>query len=249
MLHQELSRRLAEAAPSVVPYLTAGFPDMERFLGHVMNLASVTPAIEVGIPFSDPMADGTTIQESSQAALASGVTLRRILDELERIEISTLLVAMTYLNPLLAFGIQEVMARFAEVGVAALVIPDLPFEESAEVASAAAASSVGLVQLVTPLTDADRLETLCRVSEGFVYAVTMTGTTGSSVGDIGSITSYLDRVRSHSTVPVLAGFGIRDAGQVASLAGHCDGVIVGSAIVELIARGEDPVPFVEGLKS
>ncbi|HEY5891542.1 MAG TPA: tryptophan synthase subunit alpha [Acidimicrobiia bacterium] len=248
MTHLELSRRLEAAAPSVVPYLTAGFPDMPGFLGHLSSLAAIAPAIEVGIPFSDPMADGATIQESSQAALASGVTLRAILDELDRTEISTPLVAMTYLNPLLAFGLEEVMARFAGVGVAALVIPDLPYEESAEVAGAAGSESVGLVQLVTPITDADRLETLCRVSEGFVYAVTMTGTTGSSVGDLTDIGAYLDRVRSYSAVPVLAGFGIRQAAQVDLLTDHCDGVIVGSAIVELVARGEDPVPFVEGLK-
>lgn len=249
MGHQELSRSLAEAAPSVVPYLTAGFPDMDSFLGHLAGLASVAPAVEVGIPFSDPMADGATIQESSQVALASGATLRAILDQLSASEVNAPLVAMTYLNPLLAYGLGEVMARFAEVGVAALVIPDLPFEESSDVAAAAARHSVGLVQLVTPLTDSHRLETLCGVSEGFVYAVTMTGTTGSSVGDMGSVASYLDRVRSYSEVPVLAGFGIRNAAQVASLAGHCDGVIVGSAIVELIARGENPVPFVEGLRS
>jgi tryptophan synthase alpha chain len=141
------------------------------------------------------------------------------------------------------------MAALAAVGVASLVIPDLPYEESTEVGEAAARYSVGLVQLVTPLTDGARLETLCSRSQGFVYAVTMTGTTGGAVADTASVAAYLDKVRSYASVPVLAGFGIRDAQQVRRLAEHCDGVIVGSAIVEKISRGEDPVEFVEGLKA
>jgi tryptophan synthase alpha chain len=247
--HELLAQSLKDAAPSVVPYLTAGYPDMATFVGYLRRLRSVSPAVEVGIPFSDPMADGTTIQDSSQQALAGGATLRGILEALGGFESDTPLVAMTYLNPLLAFGLDEVMAALAAVGVASLVIPDLPYEESTEVGEAAARYSVGLVQLVTPLTDGARLETLCSRSQGFVYAVTMTGTTGGAVADTTSVAAYLDKVRSYASVPVLAGFGIRDAQQVRRLAEHCDGVIVGSAIVEKISRGEDPVEFVEGLKA
>lgn len=247
--HEYLAQCLGDASPSVVPYLTAGYPNMETFAGHLKRLRVVSPAVEVGIPFSDPMADGTTIQESSQVALAGGVNLHRILEVLSNSEPGPPLIAMTYLNPLLAFGLDEVMSALAGVGVASLVIPDLPYEESTAVGAAAARFSVGLVQLVTPLTDTGRLEKLCTRSQGFVYAVTMAGTTGGAVVDPASVAAYLDKVRSYSSVPVLAGFGIRDASQVRQLTEHCEGVIVGSAIVEKISRGEDPVAFVESLKA
>ena len=128
------------------------------------------------------------------------------------------------------------------------MVPDLPLDESEELKEIAGSSGVGLVQLVTPVTENDRLRRLGEASEGFTYAVTMTGTTGGSAVVGSEVGGYLDRVRAVSRPPVLAGFGVRSADQVRSLVPHCDGVIVGSALVEVLGRGEDPIAFLEGLR-
>jgi tryptophan synthase alpha chain len=128
------------------------------------------------------------------------------------------------------------------------VVPDLPLEESGELGAVSREHGIGLVQLVSPVTSQERLKTLGSASEGFTYAVTMTGTTGGSVGGGEEVGAYLDRVRAVSRPPVLAGFGVRTAEQVVALAPHCDGVIVGSALVEVISAGEDPVAFMAGLR-
>lgn len=250
MGHADLADSIRGSAPAVVPYLTAGYPDMATFGKHLEGLMAISPAVEVGIPFSDPMADGATIQASSQASLQAGTTLHGVLDVIEEVSShqSTPLVVMTYLNPLLAYGLGRVMGRLSAAGVAALVIPDLPYEESDFVTSEAAPQTLGLVQLVTPLSDPDRLAHLCKVSQGFVYAVTMTGTTGGAVGDLDNVGAYLARVKKSADAPVLAGFGIRSREQVRHLAGFSDGVIVGSATIEAISRGDDPVRFIEGLR-
>ncbi len=248
--HIDLADSIQSHAPAVIPYLTAGYPDMDGFVRCFDALSAVAPAIEVGIPFSDPMADGATIQESSRIALEGGATLRKILLALEgRVDHDTPLIVMSYLNPLLAFGLPDLMSRLSATGVAALVIPDLPFEESAPIRSVAGEVSIGVVQLVTPVASPDRLEKLAGASEGFTYAVTMTGTTGGEVEAGESVADYLDQVRRYSRVPVVAGFGVRSSAQVSTLAPHCDGVIVGSALVETISRGDNPVEFVTGLAS
>jgi tryptophan synthase alpha chain len=243
-----LERRLAEATTAIVPYLTGGFPSLSVFSDALKSIAEIAIAVEIGIPFSDPMADGATIQESSRIALDEGTTLESIIDAIEatpRLEAD--LVVMSYLNPLLAYGLDDLMPRLGAAGVAALVIPDLPFEESSGVAGAARDSGIGLVQLVSPVTSDERLAKLGAASEGFTYAVTMTGTTGGTAGVGPEVMGYLDRVRFASRPPVLAGFGVRGREQVRALAPHCDGVIVGSALVEVLAAGGDPVAFLQEL--
>lgn len=245
-----LEKRLGEEGTAIVPYLTGGFPSISVFSESLQALAPGSVAIEVGIPFSDPMADGATIQESSRVALEGGATLESIVAAIEALPpLGAELIVMSYLNPLLAFGLAELMPRLGDAGVAALVVPDLPLEESAELSRIAGESGLGLVQLVSPVTSADRLADLGSASEGFTYAVTMTGTTGGSAGIGGDVTGYLDRVRQVSRPPVLAGFGVRSVEHVRALGPHCDGVIVGSALVEVLAAGDDPVAFIEGLKS
>jgi tryptophan synthase alpha chain len=244
-----LETRLEGGGTTVVPYLTGGFPTMAIFKEALQSLSTGSIAVEIGIPFSDPMADGATIQESSRAALEAGATLGSIVAAIEGLApLSAELIIMSYLNPILAFGPDELMPRLGAAGVAALVVPDLPLEESGELGQAARESGIGLVQLVSPVTDPDRLATVASASEGFTYAVTMTGTTGGRA-DIGyQVTGYLDRVRAVSRPPVLAGFGVRTVEQVHVLGQHCDGVIVGSALVEVLAAGDDPVAFIEELR-
>lgn len=245
-----LEKRLRDAGGTIVPYLTGGFPTMGVFGEALRGLARDSIAVEVGIPFSDPMADGATIQESSRVALAQGATLEAILGEIESsAPLPADLVVMSYLNPLLAYGYQRLIPRLTAVGVAALVVPDLPLEEGGELSSAADEQGIGLVQLVSPVTDRRRLETLGQASRGFTYAVTMTGTTGGTVGTGGDVVSYLETVRSSSRAPVLAGFGVRTRSHVEMLAPHCDGVIVGSALVEVLSNGDDPVRFLKELSS
>lgn len=235
--------------PALIAYLTAGFPTRARFVHDLHALSRGADVIEIGVPFTDPMADGVTIQRSSQVALAQGVTLRWILGELAAMpSLGRPILLMSYLNPLLAFGLEELPSAAARAGVAGFIIPDLPFDESSTMHRALAREDLALVQMVTPVTRPERLVELCGASEGFVYAVTMTGTTGKAVSIPAETLDYLGRVRSKSGLPVCAGFGIRSSEHVARLRGHVDGVIVGSALVEVLERGDDPAAWLAALR-
>ena len=240
----------ASGEPALVAYLTAGFPQREKFREQVRSLAAAADVVEVGVPFTDPMADGVTIQRASLAALAQGVTLRWILAELAAIgALRAPLLLMSYLNPLLAFGVGRLAEAASRAGVSGFIVPDLPLDESSELRAALDARQIALVQMVTPVTEPQRLAQLCAGSQGFVYAVTMTGTTGKNVAVPDEVLGYLDRVRASSPIPVCAGFGIRGREQVERLRGHVDGVVVGSALVEVLERGEDPAAWLGRLRS
>jgi tryptophan synthase alpha chain len=245
----------SKGRPALVGYLTAGFPGRRQFKEHLAAVAAGCDVVEIGVPFSDPMADGTTVQRASFAALADGTTLPWILDELRSIEPrhTAPILLMSYLNPLLAFGMAQLPRAAAQAGVAGFIVPDLPFEESGELHQALNAEGLALVQMVTPVTPPERLAMLCRGAKGFIYAVTMTGTTGKSAdgkfADVpAEVLEYMDRVKLLAQVPVCAGFGIRSARQVARFAPHVDGVVVGSALVEVIERGENVAAFLKSLR-
>ena len=244
----------ARGETALVAYLTAGYPHREQFAADLQALARVADVIEVGVPFTDPMADGVTIQRSSQAALAQGVSLGWILAELgaragaTRAAADGPVLLMSYLNPLLAFGLERLAQAAARAGVSGFIVPDLPFDESSPLTAALAAEGLALVQMVTPVTRPARLQAVCAASEGFVYAVTMTGTTGKSVAVPPEVTRYLDAVRARSPVPVCAGFGIRGHEQLELLRDHVDGVVVGSALVEVLERGGDPAHWLRELR-
>ena len=235
---------------ALVPFITAGYPDKDAFISTLKTIAAEGDVVEIGVPFSDPMADGVTIQRSSHAAIAAGVSLHWILDELTAAgEIGAPVVLMSYLNPLLAFGYEELAKQCLAAGVCGFIVPDLPWEESAEFRAAMDKQGLALVQLVTPVTPEDRLEMLCKGSQGFVYAVTITGITGGDVALPPTVTGYLDQVKSHANVPVCAGFGVRHPSQVTDLGQHANGVIVGSALVEQLEAGADPGAFLAILRS
>jgi tryptophan synthase alpha chain len=239
----------ARGTPALVAYLTAGFPQRAHFRAQLRALARSADVIEVGVPFTDPMADGVTIQRASLAALAQGVSLGWILAELEALgELDTPLLLMSYLNPLLALGLERLAASAARAHVAGFIVPDLPLDESGPLHAALAEHELALVQMVTPVTAPDRLSRLAAASEGFLYAVTMTGTTGGQVAVPDEVLDYLDRVRASSPVPVCAGFGIRSREQVERLRGHVDGVVIGSALVERLERGEDVAAWLQSLR-
>ncbi|HXS19784.1 MAG TPA: tryptophan synthase subunit alpha [Steroidobacteraceae bacterium] len=239
----------ARGEPALVAYLTAGFPSRDSFTQHLQAIAGAADVVEIGVPFTDPMADGVTIQRASQAALAQGVSLRWILEQLVTMpRAKAPLLLMSYLNPLLAFGPEALAVSAVRAGVAGFIVPDLPFDESAELRAALAGQGLALVQMVTPVTRPQRLEQICATSQGFVYAVTMTGTTGKNVVVPPEVTRYLDGVRSRSPVPVCAGFGIRGREQLELLRDHVDGVVIGSAIVEMLEKGGDPARWLRELR-
>ena len=248
-----INRAVSQGRPALVGFLTAGFPSRRQFRGHLAAVLGACDVVEIGVPFSDPMADGTTIQRASFVALADGVTLPWILQEVAATgqaaaEARAPILLMSYLNPLLKYGIDKLPGDAAAAGVAGFIVPDLPFEESAELRSALEAAGLALVQMVTPVTPQERLEMLCKSAQGFVYAVTMTGTTGKSAEVPDEVLAYMDRVKRASTVPVCAGFGIRSRAQVQRFAAHVDGVVVGSALVETLERGEDVRAFLGSLR-
>jgi tryptophan synthase alpha chain len=251
--HEKLSAAIRRAnddgRTALVPFITAGYPEPKDFIDTLKSVASVGDVVELGIPFSDPMADGMTIQRSSFEALRKGVSLKWIFDQLDSVqgEIETPLVMMSYLNPLLAFGYDKLAERALAAGVCGFIVPDLPFEESNDLRTALEAEGIGLIQLVTPATPDARLKTLCDASRGFVYAVTITGITGGGAGLPGDLASYLDKIVSMANIPVCAGFGIREAEDVAAVGKHAAGAIVGSALVEVLENGGDPKAFLAGL--
>jgi tryptophan synthase alpha chain len=239
-----------DEGPALVAYVTAGFPDRAGFAAQLEAVAAAADVVEIGVPFSDPMADGVTIQRSSRRALEQGVTLAWIVEsQARRRRDGPPVVLMSYLNPLLAYGYARLARDARAAGVHGFVVPDLPLEECDELAAALEHEGIALVQMVTPVTPPERLEAIARRARGFLYAVTMTGTTGGAPALGDGLLSWLDTVRAAASVPVCAGFGLRSRAQVARLAGHVDGVVVGSALVEELERGGDAAAFLRGLRA
>jgi tryptophan synthase alpha chain len=250
--HERLTAAIVAATddnrPALVPFITAGYPEPGEFINTLKAVAEVGDVVELGIPFSDPMADGMTIQRSSYVALQEGVSLEWIFSELEMAGVlGTPLVMMSYLNPLLAYGYERLARRARATGVCAFIVPDLPFEECDELRVALEAEGLGLIQLVTPATPRERLKMLCGASLGFVYAVTITGITGGDTGLPDDLADYLDDVTAVSDLPVCAGFGIRSAEDVTNVGEHASGAIVGSALVEVLEEGGNPKAFLQTL--
>ena len=240
----------AQGEPALVAFLTAGYPRREQFREHLAAIAAGADVVEIGVPFTDPMADGMTIQRSSHAALSQGVSLQWIFDELSAMRRPDRpLLLMSYLNPLLSYGFERLAAASVPAGVCGFIVPDLPLDESGTLRAALERPGLALVQMVTPVTPPERLAKLCAASQGFVYAVTVTGTTGKSVDVPADMLDYLKRVRAAATVPVCAGFGIRSRAQVERLRGAVDGVVIGSALVEVLERGESAPAWLAALRA
>src|SRR4051794_22865096 len=238
-----------EAAPgraALMPYLMAGFPDVETSVRVAIAYAEAgADLVELGVPFSDPLADGPVIHAAATAALEAGANLHRVLEAATRIAEHVPVVLMCYANPIYARGPERFAAELSERGVSGLIVPDLPLEESAPVLDACDAYGVALVPLVAPTTPDVRLDAIGRIARGFVYTVSVTGTTGERAAAQGDAGPLLARVKAHSPVPVALGFGISTGEQAAAAAdAGADGVIVGSRLVRAVAeaaeRGSDP---------
>ena len=228
---------------ALVPFVTAGDPSLQATVPVLHALvAAGADALELGVPFSDPMAEGPTIQRSSERALARGAGLSYVLDCVRAFrerDGDTPVVLMGYLNPIEIRGYVRFAEEAAAVGVDGLLLVDLPPEEAGECREALAAQGIALIALASPTTTETRLRTLGADAQGYLYYVSFAGVTGADRLDVGLASERLQQIRAMSAVPVLAGFGIKDAASAAAMAQAADGVIVGSALVAALAEAAD----------
>ncbi|MBD3401910.1 tryptophan synthase subunit alpha [candidate division GN15 bacterium] len=228
---------------ALIPYLMAGYPDETTFVALVDAVFDAgADLLEIGIPFSDPLADGPTIQRAAQTALSHGVTVEQTLDMLARIRNtdSKPLVIMSYLNPLLRYGLDRFAAEAARIGVRGLIVPDVIIEESATLERTMRTAGIDLVHLIAPTSPPDRRASILQRSRGFVYLVSIAGVTGARRELPASLTTMIRAIRTASPVPVAVGFGISTPEQAASVGREADGVVVGSALIDCIDRAGSP---------
>jgi tryptophan synthase alpha chain len=231
----------ARGRAALMPYLMGGFPDAEGSVAVGVAYAEAgADLVELGVPFSDPLADGPVIHAAGTRALAAGATVHGVIEAGARIAEHVPVVLMCYANPLLARGPERFCGELAARGISGLIVPDLPLEEAGPVLAACDAAGLALVPLVAPTTPDDRLATIGRSARGFVYTVSVVGTTGERGGVGDGLGELLGRVKAHSPVPVALGFGISTGAQAAAAAdAGADGVIVGSRLVRAAAEAHD----------
>lgn len=236
--------------PIFMPYFPLGFPDLDTSMDVIEAMAeNGADLIEVGLSFSDPLADGPVIQRATQIALEKGITVRKSLGavkELRERGVDIPLILMGYYNPMLAYGLEEFVYDAIGVGVDGFIIPDLPLEEAEEFCLAldrapASLGQVPLIPMLAPTTPAERMEKVARDAKGFVYLVSVTGVTGERHSLSDGLRGLLSRVREHTSAPVCVGFGISTPEQAGLVGGFADGVIVGSACVKAIGDSDQPV--------
>jgi tryptophan synthase alpha chain len=232
-----------EGRAGLVTFVTAGDPDPETAMELLRGLpAAGADLLEVGMPFSDPMADGPAIQDSSLRALRAGQTMDRTLAmiaEFRRGDAATPVVLMGYFNPIYAYGVERFVSDAKAAGVDGLIVVDLPPEEHEELRAPAQAAGLDVILLLAPTTGEERLATILGEASGFVYYVAVTGVTGTISANPAEVAAAVGRIRRHTRVPVAVGFGIKTAAQAASIAATADAAVVGSAIVSTIAAGLD----------
>jgi tryptophan synthase alpha chain len=227
-----------ENGKAFIPFVTAGDPDLETTEKLLIEMSkNGADIIEIGIPFSDPIAEGVVIQEADLRALASGTTTDKIFEMVKRVrsEIKCALAVMTYMNPIFVYGTDKFMQRCSECGISAVIVPDTPFEEKQELAPYCDKHGVELVSLIAP-TSHDRIKMIAKEAQGFVYCVSSMGVTGVRSEITTDIGEMVRLVKSVSDTPCAVGFGISTPEQAKKMAESADGVIVGSAIVKIVAK-------------
>jgi tryptophan synthase alpha chain len=247
-LETHLRARRGQGASLLVPYLTAGIT--ADWLDHARAFADAgADAIEIGLPFSDPMLDGPAIQQASQQALDRGMTPLAAIDQLAGLDLGIPLVAMTYTNVVLRPGREEFCGRLAGSGVAGLIVVDTPHDEVEPLGQAAGRHGIELVMMVAPSTSPARIQQIAGLSRGFVYAASVMGPTGKHPGIDRLAGEVVDRLRQFTTTPVLLGFGIATPAAAVEAAAHADGVAIGSALVRRILDGAGPAQLGADLQS
>jgi tryptophan synthase alpha chain len=236
---------------ALMPYLMGGYPDLatSRAIG-LAYAEGGADLVELGVPFSDPLADGPVIHAAGTAALRAGVTLPAVLDLARDIAAAVPVVVMCYANPILSLGLERFLDRLVGAHVSGLIVPDLPLEEATEVRPACRRRGLAYVPLVAPTTPAERLERIGAGASGFLYTVSLTGTTGERTQVAGGLATVIARAAAHTSVPVAVGFGISTPEQAAAAAdAGADGVIVGTRLVRAAGEAEDPAAAVRELVS
>ncbi|QDP41776.1 tryptophan synthase subunit alpha [Radiobacillus deserti] len=240
-LDKAFQETLEKGDKAFVPYIMAGDGGLDQLEEQLTFLQeSGATVVELGIPFSDPVADGPTIQAAGLEALDNGVSLRKVLAELERFKESRKIpiVLMTYINPIYAFGVEKFANACAKAGVDGLIIPDLPLEEEGLIVRKLKDAEIALIRLAALTSTPERIEEIAKRTEGFLYAVTVTGTTGARNEFKQNLAEHLAALTERCNAPVLAGFGVSTPEQVKELSSHCNGVVVGSKIVDALHNGD-----------
>ncbi len=242
-----IDRKFAElkrgGRAGLITFITAGDPDYDTSLAVLKGLPQAgADLIELGMPFSDPMADGPAIQASSQRALKSGQTMKKTLAMVKAfraIDSTTPLVLMGYFNPIYVYPVDRFVADAVEAGVDGLIVVDVPPEEDTELRPAATAAGLNFIRLATPTTDAKRLPAVLANTSGFVYYVSIAGITGTKAPDLADVKAHVGRIKAHTALPIAVGFGVKTEQQVSAMAELAEGVVVGSALVAAIANSLD----------
>jgi tryptophan synthase alpha chain len=240
----------AEGLPALVAYVTAGFPRRDDTVA-VLRAAQDAgcAAAEIGIPFSDPLADGPTIQRSGGQSLRNGMTTALAIEQAGAARsagVTMPLVFMTYINPVLSHGLDRFCADAAAAGVDGLIVPDLPADEAVEARAVAQSQGLALVPLVAPTTTAARIANACRDATGFIYCVSVTGTTGARAEIAAEAFQLLDRVRDQTALPRALGFGLTGHEHLVALRGRCEAAVVGSALLDAMFAREDDAAAAAG---
>ena len=252
-LEQRFAQLKTEGRAALVTFVTAGDPGYDTSLKVLKGLpAAGADVIELGMPFTDPMADGVAIQLATLRALDAGQTLLKTLQMVSEFRVedtTTPIVLMGYYNPIHRFGVEKFVAAASEAGVDGLIIVDLPPEHDAELATPAQASGIDFIRLTTPTTDDARLPRVLERSSGFVYYVSVAGVTGAGSATMEHVEGAIARLHRHTSLPICVGFGIRTPEQAAAIARLADGVVVGSALVDKIANAASPEQAVDDVLS
>jgi len=232
-----------EGRAGLVAFITAGDPDYDTSLAILKGLPGAdADIIELGMPFSDPMADGPAIQASSQRALKAGQTMEKTLSMVKAFRAeddTTPIVLMGYYNPIYVYPVDRFVADAAEAGVDGLIVVDVPPEEDQELRPAASAAGLNFIRLATPTTDATRLPAVLANTSGFVYYVSIAGITGTAAPDLSDVKAHVGRIKTHTDLPIAVGFGVKTEAQVSAIGSLAEGVVVGSALVNAIAQSLD----------
>lgn len=232
-------------AAALMPYYTLGYPDRATSLDIVAAIAPYSDLLELGVPFSDPLADGPTIQHSTQVSLEQGTTLASCLEmvrELRRRGINTPVLLFGYFNPFLAYGLEALTRTARDAGVQGFIVPDLPPEEAADFEATAAREGLAYIHFLAPTSSDKRIETVTGRARGFIYLVSVTGVTGARQDLQSNLGEFVARVRQRTRVPLAVGFGISTPEQAASIGALADGVIVGSALINAVDAAPEDKP-------
>ena len=243
-IEARFARCRAEGRAALVTYIMAGDPDPETSLGLLKSLPEAgADIVEFGMPFTDPMADGPAIQAAGLRALRAGQTTARTLDLVRRFRAEdpdTPLILMGYFNPIYQYGVERFLADARGAGVDGLIVVDLPPEEDDELCLPALQAGLAFIRLATPTTDDRRLPAVLTNTAGFVYYVSITGITGAATPDFGRVATAVERIKRHTALPVVVGFGVKSGAHAAAIAEGADGVVVGSALIQVVKDSLDP---------